>query len=135
MAALLLVLVLGGLCTTVLVLKKVFGPAVTRANAQQVFDAFGDAVKKGEIKIDDDATAFSVAKDSYRKLTDSVPLDGWGREMHLTARVEKNSCTLTLHSAGGDNVFGNSDDVVCEETFDLSRIANPTSQPSQTTRQ
>jgi len=129
-AVIAMILILGFICATVVVLKKLFAPAVTKANAQMLFDAFDNVVNKGTVEIGDESTAVAVANECFRRQTDSPPLDGWGHVMRVTAAIASNTCKLTLRSAGADNIFDTPDDVVCEQSFDISRTPGRTGSPA-----
>jgi hypothetical protein len=129
-ATLVFVVIFGLICLTFIVLRRVFAPGVTRANAEMVFDAFDAVVKKGDVAIDDDKLAGEIAAEAFRKQTDSAPLDGWGHAMRVSATLTGDSCAVTVRSAGADNVFDTADDVVCEQIFDVSRKAGITGPPA-----
>jgi hypothetical protein len=130
-----LILILGFICTSVFVLKKLFAPNVTRANAQMLFDAFDLTAQKGDVPLRGDKLAADVAADGFRKQTDSPPLDGWGHPMRVTAKVTGNSCLLIVRSAGADDLFNTPDDMVIQRTFDISKAPGvdgmPTTRPDQ----
>jgi hypothetical protein len=116
----LIVLLITGIVTG---LKKYFAPMVTRDNAGMVLRVFGDAVQKGNTTIHDPQTAVSIANGAFRDLTNAPPIDGWGKVMRVTATLDGPKCTLTVQSPGPDGLFDTDDDILTQQTFNLSKNA------------
>ncbi len=105
---------------TVVLLRKYFAPAVSRANAEMVFRIFSTTAQRPDVTIRDSQLAVEIATEGFRKTTDSPPLDGWAHAMKVTAIVEGESCAMSIQSAGPDAEFDTDDDIVFKQTFDLS---------------